>query len=96
MCTIFTLFPPEKFYFEIFSKTNAVSITFGLRYIHGQSLTEIDSLTRNAVDRLQGDSLLTASVQKQTAGYNCSVCMTDPLNVRLRAAVKRRKTSDVY
>ena len=51
ICAIFTLchcknlasecwsdFPPEKFYFEIFSKTNAVSITFGLRYIHGQSL----------------------------------------------------------
>ena len=28
-------FPPQKFYFEIFTKTNAVSITFGLRYIHG-------------------------------------------------------------
>ena len=27
-------FPPEKFYFEIFF--NAVSITFWLRYIHGQ------------------------------------------------------------
>ena len=51
-------FPPEKFYFEIFSKTNAVSITFGLRYIHGQSLKEIDFRTRNAVDRFQGDSLL--------------------------------------
>ena len=64
--------------------------TFGLRCIPGQSLTEIDSPTRNAVDRFEGDSLLTASVikslQKQTAGYNCSVCMTDPLNVRLRAA----------
>ena len=64
--------------------------TFGLRYIHGQSLTEIDSPTRNAVDRFYGDSLSTASVikslQKQFAGYNCSVCMTDPLNVRLRAA----------
>ena len=44
-------FPPEKFYFEIFSKTNAVSITFGLRYIHGQSLRKIDFPTRNAVDR---------------------------------------------
>ena len=43
--------PPEKFYFEIFSKTNAVSITFGLRYIHGQSLKEIDFPTRNEVDR---------------------------------------------
>ena len=51
ICTIFTVchckkldarrwshFPPEKVYFEIFSKNNAVSITFGLRYIHGQSL----------------------------------------------------------
>ena len=26
------------------------------------------------------------SLQKQTAGNNCSVCRTDPLNVRLRAA----------
>ena len=26
------------------------------------------------------------SLQKQTAGKNCSVCWTDPLNVRLRAA----------
>ena len=64
ICAIFTLchcknlaaecwsdFPPEKFYFEIFSKTNAVSITFGLRYIHGQSLKETDFPTRNAVDR---------------------------------------------
>ena len=34
-------FPRENFYFKIFF--NAVSITFGLRYIHGQSLTEIDS-----------------------------------------------------
>ena len=61
ICAIFTLchcknlaaarwsdFPSEKFYFEIFSKTNAVSITFGLRYIHGPSLTEIDFPTRNA------------------------------------------------
>ena len=44
-------FPSEKFYFEIFSKTNAVSITFGLRYIHGQSLKKIDFPTRNAVDQ---------------------------------------------
>ena len=44
-------FRPEKFYFEIFPKTNAVSITFGPRYNHGQSLKEIDFLTRNAVDR---------------------------------------------
>ena len=72
ICAIFTLchcknlmkalkwwsdFPPEKCYFEIFSKTNAVSITFGLRYIHGQSLKEIDFPTRNAVDRFEGDSL---------------------------------------
>ena len=41
----------EKFCSEIFSKTNAVSITFGLRYIHGQSLKKIDFPTRNAVDR---------------------------------------------
>ena len=26
------------------------------------------------------------SLQKQTAGNNCSVCRTDPLNVRLRVA----------
>ena len=53
ICAIFTLFPPEKFYFEIFSKTNAISITFWLRYmyIHGKSLPEIDSPTQNAVDR---------------------------------------------
>ena len=64
ICAIFTLchcknlasecwsdFSPENFYFEIFSKTNVVSITFGLRYIHGQSLKEIDFPTRNAVDR---------------------------------------------
>ena len=44
-------FPPEKFYFEIFPKTNAVSITFGPIYIHGQSLKEINFPTRNAVDR---------------------------------------------
>ena len=50
ICAVFTLchcknlaaecwgdFPPEKFYFEVFSKPNAASITFGLRYIHGQS-----------------------------------------------------------
>ena len=35
-------FPPEKFYFEIFLRTNSVSITFGLIYIYGQSLKEID------------------------------------------------------
>ena len=43
-------FPPEKFYFEIFF-SNAVSIIFGLRYIHAQSLSETDFPTRNAVDR---------------------------------------------
>ena len=36
-------FPPKTFYFEIFPKTNAVSITLGLRYIHGQSLKELIS-----------------------------------------------------
>ena len=64
ICSIFTLLhcqkfaaarwsdlSPERFYFEIFQKTNAVSITFGPIYIHGQSLKEIDFLTRNAVDR---------------------------------------------
>ena len=44
-------FSSEKSYFEIFPKTNAVSITFGPIYIHGQSLKEIDSPTPNAVDR---------------------------------------------
>ena len=43
--------PPETFYFEIFSKTHAVSITFGQRYIHGQSLKEIDFSARNALDQ---------------------------------------------
>ena len=33
-------FPPENFYFEIFSKTNVVSITSGPKY--KQSLKEID------------------------------------------------------
>ena len=60
ICAMFTLchfknlaagcwsdFPPENFYFEIFSKTNAVSVTFGLRYIRGQSLKEINFPTRN-------------------------------------------------
>ena len=64
ICAIFTLrqcknlaaarwsdSPSEKFYFEIFSKTNAVSITFWLRYIHGKSLKEIDFPTQN-VDSL--------------------------------------------
>ena len=58
-------FPPEKFYFEIFSKTIAFSITFGLRYINGQSLKEIDFPTRNAVDRFWGDSLLTVGKLKE-------------------------------
>ena len=44
-------FSSRESYFEIFPKTNAVSITFGPIYIHGQSLKEIDFLTRNAVDR---------------------------------------------
>ena len=44
-------FSSQKFNFEIFQKTNAFSITFGPRYIHGQSLKEIDFPTRNAVDR---------------------------------------------
>ena len=35
-------------------KTNAISITFGLSYIHAQSLKEIDFPTRNAVDRFLG------------------------------------------
>ena len=43
-------FPPEKFYFEFFSLTNAVSIIFGLRRTRRQSLKEIDFPTRNAVD----------------------------------------------
>ena len=41
----------NDFHFEIFPKTHAISVTFGLRYIHGQSLKEIDFATRNAVDR---------------------------------------------
>ena len=44
-------FSSQKFHFEIFPKTNAISITFGPRYSHGQSLKEIDFPTRNAVDR---------------------------------------------
>ena len=39
-------FSSQKFNFEIFPKTNAFSITFGPRYIHGQSLKEIDFPTR--------------------------------------------------
>ena len=41
----------EKFHFRIFPKTNAISVTFGPRYIQKQSLKEIDFPTRNAVDR---------------------------------------------
>ena len=52
-------FSSQKFHFEIFPKTNAFSITFGPRYIHGQSLKEIDFPTRNAVDRFWRDSLKT-------------------------------------
>ena len=64
ICAIFTLrhckqlaagrwgdFPHETFYFEIFPKTNVVSVTFGSRYNHGQSLKNIYFPTRNAVDR---------------------------------------------
>ena len=78
ICAIFTLchcknlaagrwgdFPPKKFYFEIFPKTNAISITFGPREIHGQSFKEIDFPTRNAVERFKGDSLLIASSRKK-------------------------------
>ena len=35
-------FSSQKFHFEFFLKTNAISITFGPRYIHGLSLKEID------------------------------------------------------
>ena len=51
-------FSSQKFHFEIFPKTNAISITFGPRYIHGLSLEEIDFPTRNAVNRFYRDSLL--------------------------------------
>ena len=50
-------FSSQKFHFEIFPKTNAISITFGPRYIHGLSLEEIDFPTRNAVARFYRDSL---------------------------------------
>ena len=44
----------------------------------------------NALTEVKENQYLTASViksfQKQTAGNNCPVCMTDHLNVRLRAA----------
>ena len=36
-------FSSQKFHFEIFPKTNVISITFGALYIHGQSLKEIDA-----------------------------------------------------
>ena len=39
-------FSSQKFHFEIFPKTNAISITFGPRYIHGQSLEVIDFPTQ--------------------------------------------------
>ena len=44
-------FSSQKFHFEIFRKTNAISVTFGPTYIHWQSLKEIDFPTQNAVDR---------------------------------------------
>ena len=43
----------------------------------------------NALTEVKENQYLTASgikfFQKQTAGNNCPVCMTDRLNVRLRA-----------
>ena len=51
-------FSSQKFHFEIFLKTNVISITFGPRYIHGQSLKEIYFPTLNAVDRFYRDCLL--------------------------------------
>ena len=50
-------FSSQKFHFEIFPKTNAISITFGPTYIRGQSLKEIDFPTQNAVDLFYRDSL---------------------------------------
>ena len=44
-------FSSQKFHFENFRETNAISVTFGPGYIHGQSLKEIHLPTRNAVDR---------------------------------------------
>ena len=41
----------QKFHFQFFPKINAISVTFGPRYIHEQSLKKIDFPTRNAVDR---------------------------------------------
>ena len=55
----------------------------------------------NALTEVKENQYLTASgikfVQKQTTGNNRPVCMTDHLNVRLRATEIRlgRKTSDV-
>ena len=47
-------------------------------------------ITCNASTEVTENQYLTASgiksFQKQTAGNNCPVYMTDPLNVRLRAA----------
>ena len=51
-------FPPKTFYFEVFPKTNAVSITFGLRHIHGQSLKELISDAKRSGPVFLGDSLL--------------------------------------
>ena len=45
------IFLPKNFILKYFQKLMRFQFTFGLRYIHGQSLTEIDSPTRNAVDR---------------------------------------------
>ena len=47
-------FSSQKFHFEFFLKANAISVTFGPRYIHGPGLKE----TRNAVDRFYKDCLL--------------------------------------
>ena len=41
-------FRSEKIYFEKFSKTKVVSITFRLRQIHGHSLKEVDCSNSNA------------------------------------------------
>ena len=48
----------KNFILKFFQKTNAISATFGPRYIHEQSLKEIDFPTRNAVDRFYRDCLL--------------------------------------
>ena len=103
ICAIFTLchcknlavgcwsdFPPEKFYFEIFWKTNAVSIYFWTKIyswakFNGNWFSDPKRSGR-VLGRLPLNCICNQILQKQTAGYNCSVCMTDPLNVRLRAA----------